>query len=80
MDSDPTKPAAQVALDELRAEATTPEEHAYLDQEQAALTDERQAALGGKVVESTELVELKNGAIVPKDDVDQARERGEDVK
>lgn len=40
-----TVPAGQIRLDEMRANATTPEEIAQVDQQQAAFNAEREAAI-----------------------------------
>ncbi|MBA2278821.1 hypothetical protein H0V99_00040 [Candidatus Saccharibacteria bacterium] len=72
------KPAAQVDIDELRAQATTPEDHVYLNAEQTRLDEERKATLGGATVDAAKLIELSDGSIATEQEVVASRERGEE--
>jgi hypothetical protein len=76
MDSE--KPTALLAVDDLRKDAKTPEDHAYLDAEQAKVESERAQALGGDVIATSKLVELPDGSTATEQEVQASRERGED--
>ncbi|MBA3758659.1 hypothetical protein H0X10_03450 [Candidatus Saccharibacteria bacterium] len=76
MDSE--KPAVQMTIDSLRTDAKSPEDAAYLDNEQAKLDAERKIALGGEVIQATHLVELADGTTATEVEVKQSQERGED--
>lgn len=75
---DTEKPVIQQTIDELRADAKSPEDHAYLDAEQAKLSEERLKALGGEVIETPHLVQLPDGSTATKQEVEAVQARGEE--
>ena len=76
---DTEKPAQLVAIDELRSDAKTPEDHAYLDAEQAKIEAERKQALGGDVIETAHLVQLQDGSVATEQELQESKERGEEA-
>ncbi len=73
----PETPAAQVAIDELSAEAKTPEEQKILDSWQKELEEERKAFFEG-VANATlpELVQLPDGSITTKEAAEKEVKNG----
>jgi hypothetical protein len=69
-------PPQVAALDELRAQATTPEEHAYLDAEAAQIAAERAEILGHVAIGE---LTLQDGVVVEKHAVDAQRDAGQAV-
>lgn len=68
--------ADEVALDELRKEASGPEDHAYLEQVDAELADSLKKGLGHDAVQ---LVQLQDGTVTTHDEVLREREAGHDM-
>lgn len=59
------KPAAQVIIDELQAETTSPEDEAVLEEWQEELDTAREAIDKARVQEVGKLVILSDGSAVP---------------
>ncbi len=73
------KPAVLEAVEELRATATNPEEHAQVDAWEAEATAERAKALADLGhTSASELVQLQDGSIVTKETVVAERKAGHD--
>lgn len=66
----------QQALDELKAQAATPQDHEDLGQMQAELDTERKQALSTRLGQFT----IQNGVVVPKAEVEAMRAAGQDLE
>ncbi len=76
MSSTETKPAFQVALDDLRSDVTSPDELATLNEWQNEIDSARAGRTGSAPVH--ELVQLADGTIETKDNVQAQLEAGQE--
>lgn len=73
----PVQPEAQVAIDELAAQAQTPEDQAALAAWQTELDTERKAALEA-IQNPREVIALPNGVVASAEEVKASQARGEE--
>lgn len=72
-----TKPAAQLAIDELAGEAASAEDQALVAEWQTELDAQRAEAIGRTGLKTSELVDLGDGSIVTKEQAREVVESGE---
>ena len=76
-DPQPKLPPEQVAINELRAEAKTPEDHAVLDEAQNELDQERAETLAHAGVAGMKLMEMPDGTLATQEDVKSIIDSGD---